>query len=462
MDRMSKNELIQVLNTLDLGKGIAELDDQLDSTFVESSNLFDFVSDRYDVIRGAKGTGKSALLLFVFNNKSCFESLGNVILVKANEHSGDPAFRKAFGSLSKEDSLEIYAVAWKIYIINLIYEAILPYISLDSELEKYLKEKNILTKEKGFLNRLIYAVLQAKATVTYADVEYGIQLGEIEQPGVFIDFNHIFSELQNILSKEDIRVWVMIDRLDDAFPDWTTESFLAIKSLFYVYKDLLGLKNLKLKTFIRTDIFDRITQDGFTSLSHINPVTSAPILWDDVKIKKFVLNRFKRYLDITNEQLAIENILGKQIDTGKRQPDSFGWLLNHLKDGNQMFTPRDVLDYFDKARQHTLTELENDPKVTMHSTFFTKNALKKAWKTVSQGKYETQLCAENPELKEYFEIFRGKKSEYSSSILEGFWGDQYREVCKRLSYVGFLSKYGENWKIPFLYRPCLHIKQGKM
>ena len=73
MDRMSKNELIQVLNTLDLGKGIAELDDQLDNTFVESSNLFDFVSDRYDVIRGAKGTGKSALLLFVFNNKSQFE-----------------------------------------------------------------------------------------------------------------------------------------------------------------------------------------------------------------------------------------------------------------------------------------------------------------------------------------------------------------------------------------------------
>ena len=174
----------------------------------------------------------------------------------------------------------------------------------------------------------IYAVFKAKTTVTYADVEYGIQLGEIEQPRVFIDFNYIFSELQNILAKEDIRVWVMIDRLDDAFPDWTTESFLAIKSLFYVYKDLLGLKNLKLKTFIRTDIFDRITQDGFTSLSHINPVTSAPILWDDVKIKKFVLNRFKRYLDTTDEQLAIENILGKQVDTGKRQPDSFGWLLN--------------------------------------------------------------------------------------------------------------------------------------
>ena len=134
----SKSELIRILNTLDLGKAIAELDDQLDNTFVESSNLFDFISDRYDVIRGAKGTGKSALLLFVYNNKSNFQELDNVNLVKANEHSGDPAFRKAFGSLSKEDSLETYATAWKIYIINLIYEAILPYISLDEKLEKYL------------------------------------------------------------------------------------------------------------------------------------------------------------------------------------------------------------------------------------------------------------------------------------------------------------------------------------
>ena len=130
----SRSKLIHILNTLDLGKAIAELDDQLDNTFVESSNLFDFVSDRYDVIRGAKGTGKSALLLFVYNNKGNFHTLENVILVKANEHSGDPAFRKAFGSLSKEDSLETYAAAWKIYIINLIYEKILPYISLECRL----------------------------------------------------------------------------------------------------------------------------------------------------------------------------------------------------------------------------------------------------------------------------------------------------------------------------------------
>ena len=462
MEMTSKSELIRILNTLDLGKAIAELDDQLDNTFVESSNLFDFISDRYDVIRGAKGTGKSALLLFVYNNKSNFQELDNVNLVKANEHSGDPAFRKAFGSLSKEDSLETYATAWKIYIINLIYEAILPYISLDEKLEKYLKEKDILTKEKGFLNRLIYAVLKAKATITVSDVEYGLQLGDIEQSQNFIDFNYIFSEFQHILSQEDIRVWVLIDRLDDAFPDWTKESLMAIKSLFYVYKDLLGLKNLKLKTFIRTDIFDRITQDGFTSLSHINPVTSAPILWDDIKIKKFILNRFKRYLDISDEDSAIENILGKKIDPGKRQPNSFRWLLNHLKDGNQIYTPRDILDYLDKARQHTLTELENDSSVALNSMFFTRNALKKAWNTVSKGKYETQLCAENPELKDFFEIFRDKKAEYSAQILESFWGKEYRDICSRLTYVGFLGKYGESWKIPFLYRPCLNIKQGKM
>ena len=458
----SKDALIQTLNTLDLGKGIAELDDQLDNTFVESSNLYDFISDRYDVIRGAKGTGKSALLLYVYKNRPLFDQLHDVILIKANEHSGDPAFRKAFGSLTQEDSLEVYSAAWKIYIINLIYDEIAAYISIDSELDKYLKSKNILTKEKGFLNRLIYAVLKAKATVTYDNVEYGLQLGDIAQPQVFVDYNYIFAELQKILEEENIRVWVLIDRLDDAFPDWTAESLLAIKSLFYVYKDLLGLKNVKLKTFIRTDIFDRITQDGFTSLSHINPVTSAPILWDEVKIRKFILNRFKKYVDISDEERAIEKILGKQIDAGKRQADSFGWLLNHLKDGNQVFTPRDILDYFDKARQHTLTDLETNPNMPLHSEFFTKNSLKKAWRTVSQGKYETQLCAENPELKEYFETFRGKKSEYTSTQLVEFWGEKYNDICIQLVYVGFLGRYGENWKIPFLYRPCLNIKQGKM
>lgn len=125
-------------------------------------------------------------------------------------------------------------------------------------------------------------------------------------------------------------------------------------------------------------------------------------------MKKFILKRFEKCIDISDEQDALEAILGKQIDVGKRQPDSFGWLLNHLKDGSQIFTPRDVLEYFDNARQHTLTELDNSAIMELHSKFFTKTALKKAWRTVSQSKYETQLCAENPELRDYFERFRGK------------------------------------------------------
>lgn len=458
----TKKDIIEQLNALTLGKAIAELDDQLDFTFVESSSFYDFISDRYDVIRGAKGTGKSALLLYAYNNKGSLEQLHDVILVKANEHSGDPAFRKAFESLRIDDPLDVYATAWRIYIINLVYEAITPYISIDSALDKYIRDKGILTKEKGFLSRLCYAVLKAKASITCNEVEYGIQIGDIAPRQIFIDFNYIFSELQKILAQEDIRVWVLLDRLDDAFPDWTEKSQLAIKSLFYVYKDLLGLKSLKLKTFIRTDIFDRITRDGFTSLSHIRPITSAPIVWDDVKMKKFILKRFEKYINISNEQDALEAVLGKQIDVGKRQPDSFGWLLNHLKDGSQIFTPRDVLEYFDNARQHTLTELDNSAITELHSKFFTKAALKKAWRTVSQSKYETQLCAENPELRDYFERFRGKKSEYNPSQLSEVLGSKYVDICSRLAYVGFLGRYGESWKIPFLYRPCLEIRQGKM
>lgn len=458
----TKEELTRKLNTLVIGKSIAELDDQLNDSFVESSSLFDFISDRYDVIRGAKGTGKSALLLYVFNNQSLFQQLENVILVKANEHSGAPAFKKAFGSLTAQDSIEVYSVAWKIYIINLIYNEVKSSLSFDSELEKYLKSKKIITAEKTFLSRLMFAVLKAKATVTHNDVEYGLQMGEIDVSEHLIDFNYVFSAFQRELENEDIKVWVLLDRLDDAFPDWTAESLIALKSLFYVYKDLLGLQNIKLKTFVRNDIFDKIAENGFTSLSHILPITSAPLVWDEVKIRAFILNRFKNYIDIADSQTATEKILGKQIDVGKKQPDSFGWLLNHLKDGSQTFTPRDVLEYLDSARQHTLTDLSNNVNIQFDSEFFTKSSLKLAWKTVSQSKYETQLCAENPELKQYFDFFSERKSEYTATQLQSFWGEKYLEVCQQLVYVGFFEKRTDSWKIPFLYRPCLNIKQGKM
>ncbi|RYF57264.1 MAG: hypothetical protein EOO27_16060 [Comamonadaceae bacterium] len=86
----------QILARLDIGKSVAENDQNLGSYFVPTVALEDFVMDRYDLIRGVKGSGKSALLKVVVSRQAEHPELQDVLLYTATEHAGEPSFKRAF------------------------------------------------------------------------------------------------------------------------------------------------------------------------------------------------------------------------------------------------------------------------------------------------------------------------------------------------------------------------------
>ena len=53
--------LSTLLQGLDLGSSVAELDTALEAARIDTSALGDLLSDRVDLIPGTKGSGKSAL-----------------------------------------------------------------------------------------------------------------------------------------------------------------------------------------------------------------------------------------------------------------------------------------------------------------------------------------------------------------------------------------------------------------
>jgi hypothetical protein len=115
----------QILEDLYLGSSVAETDENLSSYFVQTSSLRDFINDRYDIIRGVKGSGKSAILKMVSAGQDSYGTLCNVILVVATEHTGEPAFKRAFDTLKHEEYDEVGLVnAWKTYFINLVLDAV--------------------------------------------------------------------------------------------------------------------------------------------------------------------------------------------------------------------------------------------------------------------------------------------------------------------------------------------------
>lgn len=483
---------IFLLQNINLGNSVAEFDQNLKNYFITTPAVMEIISNRGDIIRGTKGSGKSAILLTLIEKKDSFSQLSRTILVPATNHLGDPVFKTAFTQISVPLGSEQQLIdSWKVYLINIIWPQIKKICVEKTEVEDYLKEKKLITTHLTWLEKLQFSlkrILSPKNIKTSVEdpngyiysAEATLSDQEIENLEM-IDFNYIFMSLEEILKKYDTQLWVLMDRLDDAFPGNPELENVALKALLYAYKDIAGLQYLRIKIFIRDDIYDRITKTGFRSLTHVNTNAMLPIKWTEEKLLHMVCERllfnpcFKEYLisrgynpdDIKSNddrELILLMLFRDQVDIGPKSPPTFRWILNHVRDGKGDITPRDVIALIDKARIDQAEEWSINPPAGSDengSYLIGPGSLKKAWSLVSRDKMETQLYAEYPHLKPSILKFTGGKAEHNMSSLSSSLGEKWKEVLEELINIGFLEKLTGSWKIPFLYREALEITQGK-
>lgn len=478
-----------VLRKLNLGNSVAEQDMNLVNYYINTSYVDTFLEDTYDIVKGVKGAGKTAMLVALCNNPEKYESLQDVKLIQAINIKGDPDFKRAFDELGKDD-MEIQSLidSWKIYIINIVWKNITSELSGYVELEKYLLKNKLITEKEGFLAKIIHSFKRKKFKLTNTvntdgSMTQGMELGtdEVEINNEFdnniIDYNYIFAAIDDILIKNNKRIWVMMDRLDDAFPDSAQKDILPLKSLLYAFKDICVYDKIKVKIFIRDDIYTNVTEYGFTSLTHVASKTMTSIEWDRDKLEDLLLERllfndtFKQHLqeneisfvNINQEaKRAIFEILFKgQVDVGSNNPDTIGWIINHIKDGLNTYTPRDFIAIIDAAKGFQLEELKRKTNSDSEYYLIGANALRKAYTHISTQKLETQLFAEYPEYREWILKFKNSKAEHNKDTLNKLLGKQWKYRIQKLVKIGFIEEKQNTWKIPFLYRAGLNITQGR-
>src|SRR5438270_144152 len=111
---------LSLLQTLDVGSPIAEDDTILYESRVETSVFSDLIADRIDIVRGTKGSGKSALYQLVTNFLAT-DLLADrrVVIIKAVDTKGDPIFQRFqadFDSFTETD----FENFWRVYFISLV------------------------------------------------------------------------------------------------------------------------------------------------------------------------------------------------------------------------------------------------------------------------------------------------------------------------------------------------------
>src|SRR5207247_2891010 len=122
--------------------------------------------------------------------------------------------------------------------------------------------------------------------------------------------NQVKDDLEAILTKTNLHLWLMVDRLDEIFERRTEMETHALRGLLRTLQ-IFQSPHLRVKIFLRDDILGQVTSgsEGFTALTHITSRQSDKMQWSEDQILTLIGNRLfasealRNYLKVDKDKL---------------------------------------------------------------------------------------------------------------------------------------------------------------
>ena len=490
---------IDLLKSIDFGESVAELEaERLGNYFIETHYWQQIRNGNVDIIYGPKGSGKSAIYSLINNYEADF--FQNKIILKFAEN---PRGATAFSDLQTAPpaSERSFIFLWKLYLLSLIGEHFEAYgcqTKSGHEVVSALKSSGFILETntlKVFLGR---ASDYIKKYFIPKSIEPNISFSEatatVSGAGIKISFvepspEHAEMGVQSIdtllykanaeLEYSGFKIWFLLDRLDVAFVESPELEENALRALFKTYLDLAGYVYIRLKIFLRTDIWQNITRDGFREATHVQRATT--ITWDRASLLNLIMLRFSsnesisREYDINDESFITSQeyqeqlfykIFPEQVDTG-RNPKTLDWLIGRVQDSLGYSAPRDIINLINAALRKQIHFLEVGVEAPEEKTLFSRRSLKEALTEASIEKVEKYLFAEHPNLRSKLDMLIGRKTSQTVESLSELWGVstiEAKSIADQIVKAGVWKQEGEEpikyWTM-FIFRDGLQMVQGQ-
>lgn len=491
-----------ILQDLSFGARIAEEEGQeLGNYFVETDHWRRIYAGETDVIYGSKGVGKSAVYALLMQKQGELFDQG-IIAIGAENPRGTPAFRELIVDPPASESE--FTNLWKLYVLSLLAEAIRDY-GLQTDMAKRviseLENAGLLARDSTLAGRVKAALAYVRSIMHFESLQGEVKLDPVtgtptgvtgkitlRDPGAnlrrkgFVSADDLLAAANKALSDARLKVWILFDRLDVAFAERQDLEQNALRALFKVYLDLTALENLKLKIFIRTDIWHRITHAGFREGSHIT--RHVTIEWDEPSLLNLIIRRILRsntvneaygvspgkvLADIKSQRDLFYRIFPAQVDPGAKRRETLSWMLSRTADGinPEVPAPRELIHLFAEAKNQQLQKMSTGEDQPAGENLVSTTAIKDALPEVSRVRFEQTLVAEHPEYAKLLRRLEGEHTQQSSESLAKLWQmdeKQALDAANALKEIGFFSSGGSKeaplfW-VPFLYRSALKMVQG--
>jgi hypothetical protein len=455
---------------------------------VETATFRALVKGEVDIIAGDKGTGKTALYKILQDRYPALAELRDIEVLAAFNPVGNPVFQKlAEGETLQEGE---YVAIWKAYVIALAGNWILTtyegeFTASMTRLDKILRSTGLRTSDDSastVFSQLVNVVRRlAKPSAAEVAISWspgGLPIiaprvefkDEAKTEVARIEHDEALSVLDAVLKEVGFSVWLVLDRLDEAFQGFPDAEVPALRALMRTYLDLLAFESLRLKLFVRKDLFRRIIAGGFVNLTHIN-ARKVEIVWDDEDLFDLLCRRLEENKDFA----ADLRVAGKpraeifaatfpaKVDPAERKPTTWNWMLSRIRDGNGIKPPRNLIDLVGKAQEAQARREAREAHEYEGQPLIGSDALKRGLEALSNERVEDTLLAEAGDFAPVVEQFRGGKAEHNvESIAEtvGMSMEDAKGLIQPLKEIGFLEPVGTNFKVPMLYRSGLAITQG--
>jgi hypothetical protein len=517
---IDKNRYEVIIKSLRLGNSIAEHDNILQEARVTTPTFEGVVNDKYDIVTGRKGAGKTAIFKIVSDELRPYylASRSTVILSGVNS-SGESIFsqfKSEFAKFTEED----FENFWKLYFISLIYNHFIKNPEFESSLEDCRSEIeafkrachlagipdipaqhdrsdmikwiiNIFSKVKKVKGSAALDSSNPNLVLFNVEVEAKDEQEERQTTQKSIYVNKIGLSLRDVLQSSGYKMWIVLDRLDEVFERYSMIEFNGLRGLLRAYKSFNILENgdlFRVKIFLRDDIKEFLTDDKafkkFYPKNEVPPLVAAthifakesPVLsWTQEEIEQLILFRLllsdelKDFLGIKvkdrdelEEKLRSREVRSecwnKIFPSKIINSSSLDWMYRRLRDSNGVVTPRSVIDMLTAATDFQKKNIRVNFEDAPH--IFPIEAIKAGIDTASRNKLEKDIYNEFPKDQQYIkELGKYGKHKLNSKDLQKLYGKDWEKIADNLSQIGILRfiKHSNDYMVEFLFRPALNI-----